>query len=506
MAKKLLLCASTFHISAALWSGRRLVGCRGFEDDDAGHAAFQNLLRSTSGVPVYLMADTVDEDYRFETLPHASGSDRREMLERKLKQLYRSTPFYGSELQQREGDKRRDDRYLFAALTNPEVFNPWLQLLLAAKAPVAGVFPLPIVSLALANRLGLQDPNVLLVSRHNAGVRQTFLKERRFRISRLTPVRAGDHGAQDYYAEEIRNTRMYLDALNVTHVEDVVTVAIVDPDGSLQSLGERIVQGRRNVRWVRIGPEELIAKVGISRASLEAGEDSLHLHLLGLQTPGINLAPPTLTSGYGRYRASRAIYAASAAAALVGLTWAGLNLYEVLDLKGQQRETVAQSQAQQATYQENTRSYPPSPAPPARLKLTVEVVKQIAANARLPDQTFRVVSQALDVNPEIELTGLSWRHDRQAVPPGSPPGQLVQFAKLQLQMMAKPSDQKALLASINRFLKDLSRSELVSTAHTVKLPVNLASSAKLSGSTANPRREQPQLAQFEVEVVLKPGV
>jgi hypothetical protein len=73
-------------------------------------------------------------------------------------------------------------------------------------------------------------------------------------------------------------------------------------------------------------------------------------------------------------------------------------------------------------------------------------------------------------------------------------------------MMAKPSDQKALLASINRFLKDLSRSELVSAAHTVKLPVNLASSAKLSGSTANPRREQPQLAQFEVEVVLKPGV
>ena len=92
MAKKLLLCASTFHISAALWSGRRLMGCRGFEDDEAGHAAFQNLLRSTAGVPVYLMADTVDEDYRFETLPHAGGSDRREMLERKLKQLTAPRP------------------------------------------------------------------------------------------------------------------------------------------------------------------------------------------------------------------------------------------------------------------------------------------------------------------------------------------------------------------------------------------------------------------------------
>jgi hypothetical protein len=506
MAKKLLLCASTFHISAALWSGRRLIGCRGFEDDDAGHAAFQNLLRSTAGVPVYLMADTVDEDYRFETLPHASGSDRREMLDRKLKQLYRSTPFYGSQLQEREGDKRRDDRYLFAALTNPEIFSPWLQFLLAAKAPVAGVFPLPMLSLGLAERLGLQDPNVLLVSKHNAGVRQTFLKERRFRISRLTPARAGDQSAQDYYAEEIRNTRMYLDALNVTHVEDVVTVVVVDGDGSMQTLGERIVRGRQNLRWIGVGQQELTGRIGVDRASLEASEDALHLHLLGLQTPGINLAPPTLTAGYSRYRASRAIYLASAAAAVVGMTWAGVNLYRALDLKGQQRDTLAQSQAQQAKYQEQTRSYPPSPLPPARLKQTVEVARQIQASARLPDQLFGLVSRAMDMNPEIGLTGLTWHHGRQGVPAGSPPGQLVQSAQLQLQLTAKPSDQKTVLATINKFVKDLGLSEQVASARTVKLPVNLASSAKLIGSTANPRREQPQLAPFEVELVLKSGV
>ncbi len=82
----------------------------------------------------------------------------------------------------------------------------------------------------------------------------------------------------------------------------------------------------------------------------------------------------------------------------------------------------------------------------------------------------------------------------------------MQSAQLQLQLMAKPSDQKAVLATINKFVKDLSGNELVASARTVKLPVNLASSAKLTGSTANPRREQPQLAPFEVELVLKPGV
>lgn len=506
MAKKLLLCASTFHVSAALWDGGKLLGCRGFDDDNAGQAAFQTLLRSASGVPVYLMADSVDEDYRFETLPHVSGGDRHDMLERKLKQLYRSTPFYGGRLEYREGDKRRDDRYLFAALTNPEIFNPWLQYLLAAKAPIAGVFPLALVSMGLIKRLGLEPQNVLLVSKHTAGLRQTFLKEQQFRISRLTPARVGDQQANEHYAEEIRNTRMYLDALNVTHVEDAVVIVIVDQDGSLSGLGERAVQGRRTLRYIYVPPQELMAKTGIDRASLEASQDALHLYLLGLHTPDLNLAPATLTAGYSRYQASRAIYAAATALALAGIAWCGINVYRASDLVGQKRQTLAETQREQQTYQSITRSFPPAPATAERLKQSVEVAQRVRSLARLPDKTFQAVSHALEDHPEIELTGLTWRHGRVSGNAETASGLLVQTAVLQLQLMAQPGDFKGALATINHFVKDLGKSGNVSAARTVKLPLNLASSARLSGSTAAPRKEQPQLAQFEVEVVLKPGV
>jgi hypothetical protein len=506
MAKKLLLCASTSHLSAAVWTGRRLVGCRGFEDDHAGQAAFQDLLRSTPGVPVYLMADSVDEDYRFETLPHVSGSDRREMVQRKLKQLYRSSPFYGGSLQQQDSDRRRDDRYLFAALTNPEIFAPWLQLLLATKAPVAGVFPLALVSLALVKRLGLEQQNVLLVSKHTAGIRQTFLKDQQFRISRLTPVRVAEGDAHEHYAEEIRNTRMYLDALNVTHVEDPVTIIIADQDGSLARLGERVVQGRRTLNCVYIAPQELVAKTGIDRASLDASQDALHLYLLGVHTPDLNLAPPALTAGYGRYQASRAIYAGAATLALAAMTWSGVNAYRALDLHRVQREAIAETQRQQQAYQEITRNFPQAPADAERLRQAVEVARRIEQHARLPDVTFKAVSQTLDSHPEIELTGLTWRHGRIPGTTDAAPGLLAQSAVLQVQLMAQPGDFKGALATINKFIKDLDKNDVVSAARTTKLPLNLASSARLSGSTAAPRREQPQLAQFEIEVVLKPGV
>ena len=102
---------------------------------------------------------------------------------------------------------------------------------------------------------------------------------------------------------------------------------------------------------------------------------------------------------------------------------------------------MRQTQTQQTQYQEITRSYPPRPCRLDRLKHSVDVAKQIDARARLPDKTFGVVSQALDVNPEMSLTGLTWRHGRLGSEPAAP-GQLAQSALLQIQLVAAPSDQK----------------------------------------------------------------
>jgi hypothetical protein len=508
MAKKLLLGASPFHLTAAMWSGRRLAAVRAFEDDDAGRAGFLSFLRSAGPLPVYLMADTVDEDYRFETLPHVMSGDRREMVERKLKQLYRNSPFYGAQLLEREESKRRDDRYLFASITNPEIFDPWLPVLLEAKAAIVGVYPLPMVSMTLVKRLGLEDQeNLLVVSRNTAGVRQTFVKSRQFRLSRLTPIRpTAEATFREAFVEEVRNTRMYLDALNVTHLDEAVAVAVLDQDGSLEDMEHLVPGGRRNIRCVRFTPEQLSAKLGMDRAMLEGSEDALHLHALGLQAPAINLAPPTLTAGYSRYQASRAIYAAGAVAALIGIGWCSLNLYRAADLRGERERLLQQTQAEQLRYQQLARTFPPAPTTPANLRLTIEVAERLGKLMRLPEASFLAVSHALDANPELALSGLTWRHGRTGGSGQGVPGPLAQSAVLQVELTAMPSDYKGAMQQINKFVKDLQRTETVASARTVKLPVNLASTATLQGSTAAPRAEKAVKAQFEVEIVLKPEI
>jgi hypothetical protein len=509
MARKLVLCASASHLTSGIWTGRRLDRVYKFEDNEPDQQAFANFLRAAHGAPAYVMADTVDEDYRFETLPHTSGRDRRDMLERKLKQLYRSTPFYGSSLQDREEGKRRDDRYLFAALTNPESLNPWLRILTASGLPIAGVFPVPMVSLSLIKKLELTQPNLLLVSKHEAGVRQTFVKDQRFRISRLTPIRAGG-GTIESYAEEIRNTRMYLDALNVMHVDDVLTVVILDQDGSLNTLRDSVLRGRRNLRALHVSPQDIVAKVGIDRSALEASADALHLFLLGQhKSPDFNLAPPTLTSGFTRHLVSRGIYAGSVGLAVLAAAWCGLNLFQSVGLKNDARDIAKLTRDQTYKYQEITRSFPPTPVSSDKLQLTVDVAGRIASIARLPDTVFGVLSQTLDKYPAIRLNSVQWQLGRIG-PEGSnasaPSAPLSQSATLQMELTTQPGDIKGALGSINSFVRELGKSDKVAAAKVARMPLNFASTGNLSGSTANPHLDKPQASQFEVEVVFKPGV
>lgn len=510
MARKLVLCATSSLLTAGVWTGTGLESVRSFEDDEEGQHAFASLLRTADGLPVYLMVNTVDEDYRFEALPHTSGKDRRDMVDRKLKQLYRGTPFYGANLLEREDSKRRDDRYLFAALTNPEVLNPWLRILTASELPIAGVFPVPMVTLGLIKTLDLKEPNLLLVSKHEAGVRQTFSKDHRFRISRLTPIRAGGNIIESC-AEEIRNTRMYLDALNVTHVDDLLTVVVLDQDDSLAKLADAVLRGRRNMQAMRVSPQDIVAKVGIDRAALAASQDALHLYLLGQQkSPDFNLAPPTLTSGYRRHLMSRGVLAASVGIGVLATAWCGINLYQTMSLKSEAQTIANTTRQEQARYQDITRSFPPTPVPTDKLQLTVDVAGRIASMARLPDAVFGVVSQTLDRYPGMRLTGVQWRLGRFGQPEGAnasaSPLPLSQSATLQMEMTAQPGDIKGALASINTFVRELGKSDKVAEVKVTKMPLNLASTGSLSGSTATARLEHAQASQFDVELVLKPGV
>src|SRR5215216_5570153 len=79
--------------------GKRIVMRREFAVSGAGVAEFERYLAPLAGVPTHVFTDLAEEDFRLDTVPHVGAGDREAVLERKLTQMFRNTPFRHAQLQ-----------------------------------------------------------------------------------------------------------------------------------------------------------------------------------------------------------------------------------------------------------------------------------------------------------------------------------------------------------------------------------------------------------------------
>ena len=518
MADKLLVSVSASQVSAARWHGRRFAVCDVFPYGDEGLAAFRDYLAQIRDLPVHMMVDAVEEDYRFESLPHSFGSDRSEMVNRKLKQHYRNSPYCSARLQGRDTGKRRDDRYLFCALTNPDLINPWVQAVIERGLPVAGIYLLPTVGQGLVAKLQLKQTNLLIVSIHSAGMRLTFFRDQKLRIGRLARIDSTGAQAIKSYAEEISNTRLYLHALRIMTLDEQLSVLIVDRNDVLTELDQAIARDNPNIECQRFGRQDIMSKLDISAPALASSTDALYLHLLGLRAPGNNLALANITVGYRHHQARRGLYALTGAAAIAVATWCAFNLYQIFVTQSDTAAAAGQTAQLQAQYQQVTRQFPAAPASAENLKRTVEISQRLGTIMRSPESMLAMVSQVLERHPAIVVKTVGWKYGRtdididpvrgakplgEAAPPGAAAGGTRRQSGL-IEGEVRPfhGDFRTAIEAINRFAETLSQQPEVAEVRVVKLPLNINPGLTLAGNTTD-SRDQAGKAEFKLLLVWK---
>ncbi len=511
MASKIVLCISVGNATAAVLQGGAITNIRKFRDDQQGWSALEEYFRRRPRSTVRVMVDAIDEDYRIENLPHASGSDRRHLIARKLRQLFRGTQFAAAALQERISGRRREDQYLFAAVTRPDLLSPWLRVLNALQVPIAGIYLLPVIALSVIDRLKLQQSNLLLVSKNESGLRQIYCKDLKLRVSRLTPTRNEGEQQTAIYSEEINSTRMYLDALTVTHVDDVLTVIILDQDGSLTDLAKAVEHDRPNLKCIRFGPAELESSLGTKAADMAAAADALHLHLLATGEPAMNLAPATLKTRLQVHVVGKYIYAAAAATVLFGLLWTLVDAIQAIRGESEIARLAQVTTDYQTQYQQVTQRFPDAPASSQVLRDSVEAAKRIEADRRTPRSLLLLLGAALSASSDIGLGRVEWIHGGPERVPSGP--QLVdftpylqngtaQFGIVNAEVRDYRGDHRAALSSIRAFVRRLAEDERVAQVSVLRLPLDLDSTAGLNGSTAS--QQATATAPFQVAVVLHP--
>ena len=520
MADQILLCISATQAVVAHARGRSIFRCEIFRADEAGLAAFDDFLAPVGSALVYLAADAVEEDYRLETLPHATGSDRNGMLARKLKQYYRNTPYVAAIPRGRAGDKRRDDRYLFAALTSAALIDPWLAAIARHGLPVAGIYLVSMLTAALIRKTGNDLSRVLVVAPHGAGLRLTFLKDGEFCVSRLSRGHAGGARnatarAPSTLAAEISSTRVYLSSLHLDSPDDALTVLFLDRDDDLAPAVETVAAENANLQCVRIGRDSLIRQLRMAPEHLDLALETAYLGLLAVEAPAANLAPASLTAEYRQLRRRGYVHAASATLALAGMLWAAHNLWLAHDLGEQSAQAARLTVAAQTQYRDLTRDFPATPATSENLINAVEIYQKISKIIRSPQPIMHIISRAIEASPEVFLQEINWTYAAEAAPAagGTRPPQaaaapdaasaLKQSGYVAGEIRPFQGDYRAAIDAIDRVAKRLARDPSVAEVRVAKYPLNVSPGLTLSGNTKD-AAEHSGVADFKIIVLLKP--
>jgi len=531
---KIVLCATADNLRAGIWYAGKLQGCQTFINHEDGHAAFAGFLQQHPFIPVYLIVDAVEEDYRLESLPHTSGAAKRELLTRKLNQFYRGLYYRTAHFISRDKDKRKDDNYLFVALNNDEFIEGWISVIQRADAQLVGIYLLPMLSKLLVKQFKLTAPDILLCEQLSSGLRQTYFYNGRLSMSRLVPNVPDDIGKLAYfYLAETEKTRLYLMSKRFISLETRMSLVLVSADGVTQHISQAISQDQ-GLDCLSINSSEMAKSLGLPLDMLQEMPELLHMQLLANGNLVDNLAPEKLAKGFRFRQLKQAIGIATVAAGVLGVSASAWMLLQGLNHQAAYRQAVQDTNVQEHRYRDVARSYPVTPISANDLQLAVELDKKIAAYPQSPRRMMQVLSAALESSGQgsmdnVQLDRLRWmlsadgnvKDDDKSMP--LPTSQVAGNAQANASVVLPADaaalyevgfvtaeiagfggDYRAALNTVNSYAANIKADARVAAVEILQEPVNVSSFADLQGSTADEQSAQKPPVYFKLKVILKP--
>lgn len=490
LGRRVLLYLSAAGASFALQHNEQLSDVQYLPSEEEGWEAFNALLIAHPNMPVAIAVDSVDEVYRGEILPYAFGRDRREMTERRMRQVVHQSPYRAALRQGRERKAAtRGDRYLIMGLTNPEQVRPWLDIMHLRGVPLAGIWLLPTLSLTLVRRFHLQDPRQLLVSEQTGGLRLSYLEGGELRFSRLAPVDGSQHeNPLEGYADEIERTRQSLVGQRLIRREESIRVVLIDPLNTLNEL-HGLLPEAAGFQCFSINRSRLLEALKLPHALLAESADALYLSLLSRAPASANLMT-------AEQRASKHVFQLRRALNVMATGWLTLSLTASLLLLGDAWRLSRQSAALQAQATADRAREAALLAPSGGVHLiekrlaAVEAWNNVHSRVQTPTAMLSLSQAAAAEVGAIRLSQVSWydAQDDEAM-------QLLIDAELPDFSGDYPGAQKRIRAFARQLGKELPQHHVEITAW----PLNTRADVPLEG-TLGARMQ----ANFQLRVKARP--
>lgn len=375
-----------------------------FEEQDAASVA--GILDRNR--PLHLLADVVEMEFRFEKIAFLRGSDRQALHERKLLQAFRSSPFRHSSSLGREAGRRGEEKLLLSAITNPDLVNPWLAPLQKRRLPLSGIASAPLLQSALARRLRVESPHLMLLTvQRRGGIRLSYFHDGELHFSRLAVHPGSIEALAGTAHEEIVRTHQYLMSLRLTDRNSPIDVACLLPEESIEAW--RSIQpssGALTLHHVGLGDMARLA--GLRQESASRSADDLLIALLIQSGFPNHFAPAGDRHDHHIFQLRRGLIAASGVTALAATAASAALIYGALGHHRHTDETRASTLALDAQIELVRAKHPKTSAPVEEVKEAIRLTDSLLAESAPSRRLLADISRGFDAVPQAELASLGW--------------------------------------------------------------------------------------------------
>lgn len=409
MITRRLLYLDTHRLSAFFWQRGSLIAEGSFEANGEDLARFSDYLRRHGRSHFELLANVAEEGYQIEVIPYLQGADRRTLVERKIGQVFFGTSLATSISLGYEKGKRRNERVLLTALTNPGYFEPWLAAIRTAEAPLQGLYTIAQLGASLLRRLGPLPERCVLLTMQDQSIRESFVVNGIAQFSRMAPLydNSGAGIAAAFAAEAPKLHQYLIGQRLIGRSEPLAVFVFAHPDTMASVQAACIEAGGLSYKIVDV--HDLSRRIGLRSLPSDNRCDPLFLHQLAVATPRQQFSDEERRHDYRIAQIKQALLAAGAVALFGGLLFSAKQFYNMSSMHQEVEQLNGQEAELKRRYDDITATFPQLGVGRESLRTLAGRYATLHAIQREPGDLYRHISQALNQAPAVELQSIDWK-------------------------------------------------------------------------------------------------
>jgi hypothetical protein len=403
----------THHLTAYVWRQGHLRAEGSFTNSDNGLLAFSHYLARWRDSRFALLANVADEEHALETIPFLSRGDRQALIARKISQHFMGSPLATAFSLGYEKTRRKNEKLLLSALTNPAHFEPWLTRIANAEAPLSGIYTVAQLGGQLLKKLGGERQGCLLLTMQDHSIRESYLRDGQTLFSRMAPiVDSSIAGIASSFAAEAGKLQQYLIGQRQISRDDHLPALIVACPAAVPAISKACL-AHDNLVFSIVDSHVAARKLSLKTLPEDNRCDLLYLQLLATDPPRQQFAGPGHRHAYQVNRLRRGILAAGLIALLGGLLLTAHNAWTAYELRQETRTLQASASDLENRYGKIAATFPQLGIDNATLRRLTDQHAALGQQQRPPEPALRRLGQVLEQMPAIILDRLDWRIGRE---------------------------------------------------------------------------------------------